>query len=68
MTLNESIKNFFLKGRGVALGFPLIFIGAVLFTVNKVLGGITVLTGIIFLSLSDYFLENEEDELMEISR
>ncbi|WP_440954890.1 hypothetical protein ACSAZK_15130 [Methanosarcina sp. Mfa9] len=63
MTLHDSVKNFFLKGRGVALGFPLIFIGAVLFTINKVLGGITVLIGIIFLSLSDYFLENEDDEL-----
>ncbi len=63
MALGDSIKAFFMKGRGVALGFPLIFLGAVLFTVNKVLGGITVLIGIILLSLSDYFLENEDDEL-----
>lgn len=64
MSLHDSIKNFFLKGRGVLLGFPLIFLGAILFTVNKILGGITVVIGILFLTLSDYFLENEdEDEL-----
>lgn len=63
MALGDLIKDFFLKGRGVAVGFPLIFLGAVLFTINKVLGGITVLIGIVLLSLSDYFLENEDDEL-----
>ncbi len=63
MTLGDLVKNFFMKGRGVALGFPLIFLGAVLFTINKILGVITVLIGIILLSLSDYFLENEDDEL-----
>ena len=63
MTFRDSVKDFFMKGRGVLFGFPLIFIGAVLFTINKVLGGLAVLTGIVLLSASDYFLENEDDEL-----
>ncbi|WP_255336664.1 hypothetical protein [Methanosarcina sp. KYL-1] len=62
MSLHESIKNFFLKGRGVLLGFPLIFLGAFLFAINKVLGGVTVVIGIFFLTISDYFLENEDED------
>ncbi|WP_269851846.1 hypothetical protein [Methanosarcina horonobensis] len=44
------------------IGFSLILIGALLITVNKILGSIAVLIGIIFLTLSDYISESEEEE------
>lgn len=65
MSGNESIKNFFLKGRGVIVGFPLILLGAVLITTSKLLGGITVLIGIILLTVSDYFVETEDEDEFE---
>ncbi|MDD3042510.1 MAG: hypothetical protein PHV51_00015 [Methanosarcinaceae archaeon] len=60
MAFHDSIKNFFMKGRGVLIGFPLIFLGAILFKYYKIPGAIAVLTGIIFLAASDYFIETEE--------
>lgn len=66
MSLLEPVKNFFIKGRGVLLGFPLIFLGAVLFTFHKVLGLVTVTLGILFLTMSDYVIEHEEESEDEI--
>ncbi|KKG15627.1 hypothetical protein EO98_04400 [Methanosarcina sp. 2.H.T.1A.6] len=66
MAIIEAVKNFFIKGRGVLLGFPLIFLGAVLFTVHKILGLVTVTIGIIFLTMSDYVIENEEESEDEV--
>lgn len=64
MSCPDSIKNFFLKGRGVILGFPLLLLGAVLITINKLLAGIIVLIGIILLTVSNYLVETaNEDEL-----
>lgn len=63
MSSKGAVKDFFAKGRGVLLGFSLILIGALLFAVNKILGSISVLIGIIFLTLSDYISESEEEEL-----
>ncbi|MDD2440165.1 MAG: hypothetical protein PHD41_08195 [Methanosarcinaceae archaeon] len=60
MELQDPIKKFFMKGRGVLFGFPLIFLGACLFKYYKIPGGIAVLLGIIFLAASDYFIETEE--------
>jgi len=66
MSLVESIKNFFIKGRGVVLGFPLIFLGAALFTLHKVLGLVAVTIGIAFLTLSDYVIEHQEESEDEV--
>ncbi|KKH93343.1 hypothetical protein EO95_01555 [Methanosarcina sp. 1.H.T.1A.1] len=66
MAIIEAVKNFFIKGRGVLLGFPLIFLGAVLFTVHKILGLVTVTIGIVFLTMSDYVIENEEESEDEV--
>jgi hypothetical protein len=63
MSSKDAVKDFFAKGRGVLLGFSLILLGALLIAVNKILGSIAVLIGIIFLTLSDYFSESEEEEL-----
>jgi len=58
---NDAVKDFFAKGRGVLLGFSLILLGALLITVNKIIASILVLIGIIFLTMSDYFGESEEE-------
>lgn len=60
MVLYDSVKSFFMKGRGVLFGFPLILGGAGLFMYYKIPGGIAVLVGIILLGASDYFIETEE--------
>lgn len=66
MSLPESVKSFFIRGRGVLLGFPLIFLGAILFTLHKILGLVTVTIGIAFLAVSDYVIEHEEENEDEI--
>lgn len=66
MSLIESIKNFFIKGRGVLLGFPLIFLGAALFMLNKILGLVAVTIGIIFLTMSDYVIEHQDESEDEV--
>ena len=63
MLSKDAVKDFFAKGRGVLLGFSLILFGALLITVNKIIASITVLIGIILLTLSDYISETEEEEL-----
>ncbi|WP_440947555.1 hypothetical protein ACSAZL_04600 [Methanosarcina sp. T3] len=57
----DAVKDFFAKGRGVLLGFSLVLLGALLITVNKIIASILVLIGIIFLTLSDYIGESEEE-------
>lgn len=66
MSLTESVKNFFIRGRGVLLGFPLIFLGAILFMYHKILGLVIVTIGIAFLAMSDYIIEHEEENEDEI--
>ena len=63
MSFKDAVKDFFAKGRGVLLGFSLILLGALFFAVNKIVGSIAVLIGIILLTLSDYISESEEEEL-----
>ncbi len=62
MSFKDAVKDFFAKGRGVLLGFSLILLGALLITVHKILASITVLIGIILLTLSDYISESEDEE------